>query len=231
VIDYFATPGYPHPTTRAAAKNAWLPRYFDGSPCKRGHVVPRYTSNGSCVQCQHEAKPVAVPKQRKTRRAPRAVAGVAPRATDKPMLLGVLAGFPCPFVGYDWPETWHLWLRAASSPRAGWWNLKLCAAAPDGKPGIGVVRSKANYWLSWHAQKQRFSVTADRGKLRDGRPELYEAVISLILNTIGLSVGENGQALRGSLTEINPLYIQEGVIRGVPVEPAEVTHDPDEDLI
>lgn len=39
--------------TRKQAKDAGLRRYFTGVPCKRGHVVERYTS-GSCVSCNKQ---------------------------------------------------------------------------------------------------------------------------------------------------------------------------------
>lgn len=40
--------------TRSKAKTLGLPRYFTGSPCKRGHVSERYTKSGMCLQCGAE---------------------------------------------------------------------------------------------------------------------------------------------------------------------------------
>ncbi len=37
--------------TRAEAKAAGLPRYFEGFVCKRGHTSERYSSNANCVAC------------------------------------------------------------------------------------------------------------------------------------------------------------------------------------
>lgn len=37
--------------SRAKAKQAELPRYFTGEPCKYGHVAERMTSNRHCVAC------------------------------------------------------------------------------------------------------------------------------------------------------------------------------------
>ena len=37
--------------SKEEAKEFGLPRYFDGSICKRGHISERYTSNSSCSEC------------------------------------------------------------------------------------------------------------------------------------------------------------------------------------
>jgi 5-methylcytosine-specific restriction endonuclease McrA len=37
---------------RAAAKAAGLARFFDGKPCKRGHVAERRTASGECLVCR-----------------------------------------------------------------------------------------------------------------------------------------------------------------------------------
>ena len=39
------------PQERAAAKASGEAMYFTGRPCKNGHVVLRFTSNGSCHEC------------------------------------------------------------------------------------------------------------------------------------------------------------------------------------
>ena len=39
------------PQERAAAKAAGEATYFTGRPCKHGHVEPRITSNGNCLEC------------------------------------------------------------------------------------------------------------------------------------------------------------------------------------
>lgn len=39
------------PRSRAEAKAAGSKRYFTGKPCKRGHVAPRYTTDGGCKEC------------------------------------------------------------------------------------------------------------------------------------------------------------------------------------
>jgi 5-methylcytosine-specific restriction endonuclease McrA len=39
------------PSTPAAAKLLGLKRYFTGSPCNAGHLVPRYVANCVCVEC------------------------------------------------------------------------------------------------------------------------------------------------------------------------------------
>jgi hypothetical protein len=36
---------------RADAIKRNLFQYFLGTACKRGHVAPRYTSNGTCIEC------------------------------------------------------------------------------------------------------------------------------------------------------------------------------------
>lgn len=40
-------------STRQEAIDAREMYYFTGVPCKRGHVVKRYTRNGSCFLCLH----------------------------------------------------------------------------------------------------------------------------------------------------------------------------------
>jgi hypothetical protein len=42
------------PKSRAEAKARGLDRYFTGSPCKHGHIAPRYVSTTNCVPCQGE---------------------------------------------------------------------------------------------------------------------------------------------------------------------------------
>lgn len=47
-------PPYDGPiVTRAQAKAAGLPRYFNGNPCPQGHVVERVTANGTCRLCSN----------------------------------------------------------------------------------------------------------------------------------------------------------------------------------
>jgi hypothetical protein len=42
------------PKTRAEARAAGLTKYDTGLPCRRGHLSPRYASNGTCVQCSND---------------------------------------------------------------------------------------------------------------------------------------------------------------------------------
>jgi hypothetical protein len=39
------------PQTIAAALACGSKRFFDGSPCKHGHVVPRRVYNSNCTEC------------------------------------------------------------------------------------------------------------------------------------------------------------------------------------
>jgi hypothetical protein len=39
------------PEDRASARLQGAVRYFTGKPCPKGHLAPRYTSNGKCVVC------------------------------------------------------------------------------------------------------------------------------------------------------------------------------------
>ncbi len=39
---------------RKIARKQGLTRYFTGKPCKWGHVVDRYVSDGQCVECAWE---------------------------------------------------------------------------------------------------------------------------------------------------------------------------------
>jgi hypothetical protein len=43
------------PTSRRAAVDAGAVRYFNGKACPAGHVAPRYTRGGYCVECQRAA--------------------------------------------------------------------------------------------------------------------------------------------------------------------------------
>lgn len=40
------------PSTRAEAKARGKTHYFLGTPCKHGHVAPRYACDKSCVECK-----------------------------------------------------------------------------------------------------------------------------------------------------------------------------------
>jgi hypothetical protein len=115
--------------------------------------------------------------------------GRRPSEHEHPMLLAVFEGFPCPLADEVGLETWQLWLRAARSTSGSWWNLKLCAAAPDSE-AQGTAYLKANYWLGWHSVVQRFPRrSSDHGKLRDGRPELYRALCETLFGTIAANIG------------------------------------------
>lgn len=41
--------------TRAEAKASGLKRFFDGTPCVRGHICQRYALQGQCVECNNAA--------------------------------------------------------------------------------------------------------------------------------------------------------------------------------
>ncbi|TAM07231.1 MAG: hypothetical protein EPN70_03405 [Paraburkholderia sp.] len=43
------------PASREEAIERGSRRYFTGTPCPAGHIAERYTLNGYCVECQHEA--------------------------------------------------------------------------------------------------------------------------------------------------------------------------------
>ena len=48
-----ADPDHTLPNSRKEAKAVGSLRYFTGRPCKRGHVAPRLTSNGGCLECAY----------------------------------------------------------------------------------------------------------------------------------------------------------------------------------
>ena len=115
--------------------------------------------------------------------------GRRPSDYEHPILLAVFEGFPCPLADEGRLESWELWLRAARSTSGSWWNMKLCAAAPDGE-APGTAYRKANYWLGWHSVVRRFPRrSSDHGKLRDGRPELYGALCETLFGTIAANMG------------------------------------------
>ena len=41
---------------RKDALSLGLAEYFTGKPCSRGHIAPRQTANGTCVECRRENK-------------------------------------------------------------------------------------------------------------------------------------------------------------------------------
>lgn len=59
---------------RSMASKLSLVRYFDGNPCRNGHIAERYTSSGGCVLCamerskEHYAKPGGKEKDSRRRR-------------------------------------------------------------------------------------------------------------------------------------------------------------------
>lgn len=42
------------PTNRDEAISQGARRYFNGDACPAGHIGPRYTLSGGCVECQRE---------------------------------------------------------------------------------------------------------------------------------------------------------------------------------
>ena len=46
--------GFPPSKTLREARAAGDKFYFNGKPCRHGHVGPRYTSVGYCVACRHD---------------------------------------------------------------------------------------------------------------------------------------------------------------------------------
>lgn len=57
----------PEIISRDAAKALGLKRYFDGTPCQRGHVTERYTRDKACCQCGLERVRVCVGTKAATR--------------------------------------------------------------------------------------------------------------------------------------------------------------------
>jgi hypothetical protein len=55
------------PSTRELATNKGSRFFFTGEPCKRGHLAPRYTSTGQCVDCQEYHSQKNAPPRRRTR--------------------------------------------------------------------------------------------------------------------------------------------------------------------
>lgn len=43
-------------TTREAAFAKGDAKFYNAKPCKRGHVAPRYVTNGGCTLCQNHQK-------------------------------------------------------------------------------------------------------------------------------------------------------------------------------
>lgn len=46
---------HPNPKTRSEARSSGSRTYNTGAPCVNGHLSPRYTGSGTCVQCLHES--------------------------------------------------------------------------------------------------------------------------------------------------------------------------------
>lgn len=60
--------------TRQAAITKQEMYFFTGKPCKRGHVVKRYTKNGACYECLHPTINSTEIKERKRESAYRKLA-------------------------------------------------------------------------------------------------------------------------------------------------------------
>lgn len=59
-------------TTRSAAIDRGDLLFFTGEPCKYGHLSPRYTSGGNCVECvrlKNEALRIRIRERRAIARA------------------------------------------------------------------------------------------------------------------------------------------------------------------
>ena len=54
-----------YPKTRIEARDAYSEFYFTGKPCKHGHIAPRITKRGQCVECR-KAEWQAENERRKT---------------------------------------------------------------------------------------------------------------------------------------------------------------------
>ncbi|CAM0102316.1 hypothetical protein VPH234P10_0017 [Vibrio phage 234P10] len=53
-----------YPATIHEARAKGIKYFFTGKPCKRGHVVARYSANGSCALCNSESSAKALsPRQ------------------------------------------------------------------------------------------------------------------------------------------------------------------------
>jgi 5-methylcytosine-specific restriction endonuclease McrA len=59
------------PKTRAEARETGSKRYFTGEPCKHGHISPRDTKEGKCVQCVNERNMARVNADRDAHNAKR----------------------------------------------------------------------------------------------------------------------------------------------------------------
>ena len=55
--------------SRAEAKMRGLQRFFTGKPCRRGHVVERYTGNRNCIACAQLCETVRYEANREDKKA------------------------------------------------------------------------------------------------------------------------------------------------------------------
>lgn len=79
--------------SRIAALDSGLKRYFTGLPCKRGHVVERYTVQGGCVKCALDGVVRYIARNRDKHRAWNAKASGVYRAGHKPVVRRLKCGY------------------------------------------------------------------------------------------------------------------------------------------
>lgn len=104
------------------------------------------------------------PDDPKRQRAPRRVCGEPPSIKYAPYkLLTFDRSWRRP--GDALTLEWDLWVLCRHCEH-GWVNTKLTARA--------TVRHKANYWLGWHVEGERFGRRADYAALKMLRPELLQ---------------------------------------------------------
>lgn len=53
--------GLPTIRSRDEAVKLGLKRFYTGRPCKKGHLVERFTSSGACMNCQNPLRAGGVP--------------------------------------------------------------------------------------------------------------------------------------------------------------------------
>lgn len=68
--------------------------------------------------------------------------------------------------------TWTMYLRQAPEPNPLYVNYKLVAN--------NGCRDKANYWLSWHTEREAFVASSDFLKMQQYRPDLLELVLAYL---------------------------------------------------
>lgn len=121
-----------YPATIHEARAQGIKYFFNGKPCKRGHVVARYSANGTCVACNYG----------------NSIKKLTPRQEAREQGLSWYEGTPCKKCGNTTKDVSGRRCRTCRTHRMTPDEIKL------------LIVTQPHQHITWYAQRARRKVSA-----------------------------------------------------------------------